>query len=136
MYLNEGTLFTPGLIHAPAQGLAPHRASPSRRCIHLRVRCDEFRLWLKDEKDKYFNELSGEKARSYFRKFVKVWNRGSLSSMLIPGYKWSFTKSKSRDDDKTSSHSHDIHKSKSSSSAGPSRVLGPTLPSTADLVLV
>ncbi|KAJ7589316.1 hypothetical protein C8J56DRAFT_32330 [Mycena floridula] len=58
------------------------------------------------------------------------------SSRLIPGYKWSFTKSKSRDDDKTSSHRHDIHKSKSSSSAGPSRVLGPTLPSTADLVLV
>ncbi|KAJ7589355.1 hypothetical protein C8J56DRAFT_888935 [Mycena floridula] len=40
-----------------------------------------------------------------------------------------------RDDDKASSHSHDTHKSKTSSSAGPSGVLGPTLPSTADLVL-
>ncbi|KAJ7589397.1 hypothetical protein C8J56DRAFT_33403 [Mycena floridula] len=87
---------------------------------------------------------SGEKARSYFRKFVKVWNRGSLSRLFYAGdieplgtivYKWSFAKSKGRDDDKTSSHSHDIHKSKSSSSAGASRVLGPTLPSTADLVL-
>ncbi|KAJ7589258.1 hypothetical protein C8J56DRAFT_860057 [Mycena floridula] len=46
-----------------------------------------------------------------------------------------FVKSKSRDDDKTSSHSQDTRKSKSSSSAGPSRVLGPTLPSTVDLVL-
>ncbi|KAJ7589305.1 hypothetical protein C8J56DRAFT_1048946 [Mycena floridula] len=27
-----------------------------------------------DEKGKYFKELSGEKARSYFRKFVKAWN--------------------------------------------------------------
>ncbi|KAJ7589302.1 hypothetical protein C8J56DRAFT_1048943 [Mycena floridula] len=78
----------------------------------------------------YFKELSGEKAQSYFRKFVKAWNRGSLSS-----YKWSFTKFKGREDDKTVLRSQDTRKSKSSSSAGPSRVLGPTLPSTADLVL-
>ncbi|OCB86227.1 hypothetical protein A7U60_g6817 [Sanghuangporus baumii] len=32
----------------------------------------EFRVWLKEEKDRFFDELSGEKARSYFRKFVKV----------------------------------------------------------------
>ncbi|KAJ7589378.1 hypothetical protein C8J56DRAFT_33119 [Mycena floridula] len=120
------------------------QTSPSRRCLHLRVRCDEFKLWLRDEKGKYFNELSGEKARSYFRKFVKVWNCGSLSRSLYAGdieplgttsYKWSFAKSKGRDDDKVSSCSQDTHKSKSSSSAGPSRVLGPTLPSTVDLVL-
>ncbi|KAJ7589362.1 hypothetical protein C8J56DRAFT_1049009 [Mycena floridula] len=44
-------------------------------------------------------------------------------------------KSKGRDDDKTASRSQDTTKSKSLSSAGASGVLGPTLPSTADLVL-
>ncbi|TFK21543.1 hypothetical protein FA15DRAFT_682056 [Coprinopsis marcescibilis] len=64
---------------------------------------DEFRLWLREEKDRYFDELSGDKARSYFRKFVKAWNRGKLSKKhyrgIEPGsvtattntsYKWSF----------------------------------------------
>ncbi|KLO20616.1 hypothetical protein SCHPADRAFT_13969 [Schizopora paradoxa] len=53
---------------------------------------------------KYFNELSGEKARSYFRKFIKAWNRGRLSHPYYSSsggtthapassntaYKWSF----------------------------------------------
>ncbi|KAG8823040.1 hypothetical protein FRC18_010835 [Serendipita sp. 400] len=67
---------------------------------------DEFRLWLKEEKDKYFTELSGEKARSYFRKFVKSWNKGRLSSKYYDGigavqdtaaastsYRWAFVSS-------------------------------------------
>ncbi|KAG8931251.1 hypothetical protein FRC01_001598 [Tulasnella sp. 417] len=32
----------------------------------------EFRVWLREEKGKYVDELSGEKSRAYFRKFVKV----------------------------------------------------------------
>ncbi|PPQ69477.1 hypothetical protein CVT25_002041 [Psilocybe cyanescens] len=72
---------------------------------------DEFRLWLKDDKGKYFDSLSGERARSYFRKFVKAWNRGKLPHSyydgIAPGsipatsntsYKWSFA-SKSRADE-------------------------------------
>ncbi|KAF5323636.1 hypothetical protein D9758_017079 [Tetrapyrgos nigripes] len=67
---------------------------------------DEFRIWLKEEKGKYFDELSGDKARSYFAKFVKAWNRNKLPSNLThlysgvdpssisatsqTAYKWSF----------------------------------------------
>lgn len=64
---------------------------------------NEFRAWLRDEKKKYLDQLSGEESRrvsssaslgrdetfetdrylflaeQYFKKFVKVWNRGRLS---------------------------------------------------------
>ncbi|KAF9550588.1 hypothetical protein CPC08DRAFT_647865 [Agrocybe pediades] len=72
---------------------------------------DEFRLWLKEEKGKYFDSLSGDRARSYFRKFVKAWNKGRLPRTYYDGidpgsipattntsYKWSFA-SKSRADE-------------------------------------
>ncbi|KAG8684699.1 hypothetical protein FRC08_013535, partial [Ceratobasidium sp. 394] len=42
----------------------------------------EFRIWLRDEKGKYFDELTGDRARHYFRKFVKAWNRGKLPKSL------------------------------------------------------
>ncbi|KAH9968809.1 hypothetical protein BC827DRAFT_1263297 [Russula dissimulans] len=49
------------------------------------VKSPEFRVWLKEEKHKYFDELSGDKARKYFHKFVKGWNRGKLDSgSLLP----------------------------------------------------
>ncbi|KAF9478907.1 hypothetical protein BDN70DRAFT_835214 [Pholiota conissans] len=73
---------------------------------------DEFRLWLKEEKGKYFDSLSGDRARSYFRKFIKAWNRGKLPLSyydgIAPGsipattntaYKWSFASKKTRTDD-------------------------------------
>ncbi|KAG9094504.1 hypothetical protein FS749_012324 [Ceratobasidium sp. UAMH 11750] len=65
----------------------------------------EFRIWLRDEKGKYFDELTGDRARHYFRKFVKAWNRGKLPKSLYTiepnvdsaapassqtAYKWSF----------------------------------------------
>ncbi|CAE6457796.1 unnamed protein product [Rhizoctonia solani] len=65
----------------------------------------EFRIWLREERGKYFDELSGERARHYFRKFVKAWNRGKLSKDLYnadaaaesarpassqTSYRWSF----------------------------------------------
>ncbi|KAG8730440.1 hypothetical protein FRC11_006696, partial [Ceratobasidium sp. 423] len=65
----------------------------------------EFRSWLREERGKYFDELSGERARHYFRKFVKAWNRGKLSKELYnadaaaesarpassqTSYRWSF----------------------------------------------
>ncbi|KAK0466097.1 uncharacterized protein EV420DRAFT_1709868 [Desarmillaria tabescens] len=61
----------------------PHNASPISESDYFQ-KSDEFRIWLKDEKGKYFDELSGERARSYFRKFVKAWNRGKLSSKYVP----------------------------------------------------
>ncbi|THU83746.1 hypothetical protein K435DRAFT_688969 [Dendrothele bispora CBS 962.96] len=72
---------------------------------------DEFRLWLKEEKGKYFDELSGDKARSYFSKFVKSWNKGKLPKHLYAGidtsaisatsqtaYKWSFASKSTKAD--------------------------------------
>ncbi|KAJ3054172.1 hypothetical protein HK097_002494 [Rhizophlyctis rosea] len=63
----------------------------------------EFQMWLREEKKLYFFDLSGEEARSYFKKFVRRWNKARLSSkyykkMLaseIPaaeksGFKWKF----------------------------------------------
>ncbi|KAG2221024.1 hypothetical protein INT45_009273 [Circinella minor] len=65
----------------------------------------EFRLWLKEEKDRYFGDLDSNDARHYFKKFVKAWNRHDLeekyykginSSQLqssdSTGYRWSFAK--------------------------------------------
>ncbi|KAF8736849.1 hypothetical protein AX14_013783 [Amanita brunnescens Koide BX004] len=75
------------------------------------LKSDEFRLWLREEKKKYFDELSGDRARSYFRKFIKAWNRGKLSKKCYQGlepsaihatsntaYKWSFADKTSRAD--------------------------------------
>ncbi|KAJ2344103.1 hypothetical protein GGF43_005531, partial [Coemansia sp. RSA 2618] len=39
-----------------------------------------FRLWLRKEKDRYFDEMSSDKARQYFKSFVRAWNRGDLRS--------------------------------------------------------
>ncbi|CAE6444181.1 unnamed protein product [Rhizoctonia solani] len=65
----------------------------------------EFRAWLQEERGKYFDELSGERARHYFRKFVKAWNKGKLPKELYnadeatesarpassqTSYRWSF----------------------------------------------
>ncbi|KAJ3091994.1 hypothetical protein HK102_011767 [Quaeritorhiza haematococci] len=68
------------------------------------LKAAEFRLWLKEEKKKYFDELSGEDARSQFSKFVRRWNKGKLSEKYYKGevydtgapaqtrtrHKWSF----------------------------------------------
>ncbi|KAL1740772.1 hypothetical protein HDZ31DRAFT_46840 [Schizophyllum fasciatum] len=121
----------------------PFNAEPiSERDYYLKS--DEFRLWLKDEKRKYFDELSGEKARSYFRKFVKAWNRGKLPKNLYTGvdpaatsassntsYKWSFASKSSRTD-------HEALRSVREEIAAATYAkepLGPTLPSSTDLQL-
>ncbi|KAF9236831.1 hypothetical protein BU15DRAFT_76557 [Melanogaster broomeanus] len=121
----------------------------------------EFSAWLKDEKGKYFNELSGERARSYFRKFIKAWNTGKLSDSLYKGldavagpaakqtaYKWSFASKSSSADAKALQAAREevgsatYHRSHGGSNGGGSgsgsgggRVVGPALPSASDLVL-
>ncbi|KAK8849574.1 hypothetical protein IAR55_004909 [Kwoniella newhampshirensis] len=62
----------------------------------------EFKLWLKDERSKYLDEMSSESAHKYFRKFVRRWNDGALEPVYykppttsIPAaantaYKWGF----------------------------------------------
>ncbi|EGN93703.1 hypothetical protein SERLA73DRAFT_189439 [Serpula lacrymans var. lacrymans S7.3] len=119
------------------------------------LKSDEFRVWLKDEKGKYFDELSGDRARSYFRKFVKAWNRGKLSKTLYSGvnlsaqsatnqtaYKWSFGPGVSsealravREEVGSATYGRDLKSQATSSSKGANRVHGPTLPSASDLVL-
>ncbi|KAH7886349.1 hypothetical protein F5I97DRAFT_1937211 [Phlebopus sp. FC_14] len=121
----------------------------------------EFRVWLKDEKGKYFDELSSERARSYFRKFVKAWNRGKLSESLYSNvdalapsaakqtaYKWSFASKGSSTDESaikavreevgSATYGRDRHapsRGDPGGSRNASRVQGPTLPSASDLVL-
>ncbi|KAJ7687431.1 hypothetical protein B0H17DRAFT_1070196 [Mycena rosella] len=135
----------------------PHDAPTISESDYFR-KGDEFRIWLKEEKRKYFDELSGDKARSYFRKFVKAWNKGKLSKSLyagvdpstIPaesqtGYKWSFASKGSRvDNDALRAARQEVgaatygregaSTSTAASGSGAGRVQGPTLPSSADLV--
>ncbi|EJD03527.1 uncharacterized protein FOMMEDRAFT_83603 [Fomitiporia mediterranea MF3/22] len=127
----------------------------------------EFRSWLKEEKDIFFDELSGEKARSYFRKFVKAWNRGKLpksyysheNALIQPAasqtaYRWPFASKSSKAERaaldetrhavETATHSTDLDTSDSVAAPAPqlgthsgrSRVLGPTLPSASDRILL
>ncbi|KAM3241062.1 hypothetical protein ACQJBY_054227 [Aegilops geniculata] len=46
---------------------------------------NEFATWLKEEKGKYFSDLSSESARDIFLKFVKQWNKGKLPSHYYEG---------------------------------------------------
>ncbi|KAH6911124.1 hypothetical protein BKA70DRAFT_1460245 [Coprinopsis sp. MPI-PUGE-AT-0042] len=95
-------------------------------------RSDEFRLWLKEEKEKYFDELSGERARSYFRKFIKVWKYyrgiepGTLTATANTSYKWSFAAKGNRADNEAL---------KNARAEVGAATYGPTLPSAADLTM-
>ncbi|KAF8167205.1 hypothetical protein B0H34DRAFT_812546 [Crassisporium funariophilum] len=130
----------------------PKGVSPITEADYFQ-KSDEFRVWLKEEKGKYFDGLSGDRARSYFRKFVKAWNRGKLTHTYYNGinpatipatantaYKWSFATKKSRaDDDALRSAREEVgaatYGPSSRASGSGSRVLGPTLPSASDLTL-
>uniref|UniRef100_A0A0E0JW38 Uncharacterized protein n=1 Tax=Oryza punctata TaxID=4537 RepID=A0A0E0JW38_ORYPU len=46
---------------------------------------NEFATWLKEEKGKFFSDLSSESARDLFEKFVKTWNKGKLPSQYYEG---------------------------------------------------
>jgi hypothetical protein len=61
---------SPRRSQSPSRHL-PGGAEPITESDYF-LKSSEFRVWLKDEKRKYFDELSGEKARKYFHKFVKV----------------------------------------------------------------
>ncbi|KAF7337616.1 hypothetical protein MSAN_02234900 [Mycena sanguinolenta] len=134
----------------------PHDAPAISEADYFR-KGSEFRVWLKDEKKKYFDELSGDKARSYFRKFVKAWNKGRLSKSLYAGldpssisaesqtgYKWSFASNKSRADNDAlrqvreqvgaATYGREPSSVGASSSTSAPRIRGPTLPSSSDLV--
>ncbi|KAG2231815.1 hypothetical protein BDF21DRAFT_416265 [Thamnidium elegans] len=65
----------------------------------------EFRLWLKEHKHKYIDEISSKESRRYFKKFVTKWNDFELDAKFYKGvnstqlsssdstrFKWSFAK--------------------------------------------
>ncbi|TXT09915.1 uncharacterized protein COLE_03849 [Cutaneotrichosporon oleaginosum] len=70
------------------------------------LKAGEFRFWLREERDKYLDQLSSADAHKYFRRFVRRWNDGALpracyaphesTSMRASNntaYKWTFTAS-------------------------------------------
>jgi len=121
------------------------------------LKSSEFRVWLKDEKHKYFDELSGEKARKYFHKFVKEWNRGKLDKSLYAGvdpskqaatsqtaFKWGFASKRTKAEDEAlrtaraevgaATYGADNGPPKTSDGRS-KRVQGPALPPQGDRVL-
>ncbi|EGG00606.1 uncharacterized protein MELLADRAFT_67644 [Melampsora larici-populina 98AG31] len=62
-----------------------HASSNNIEPIHPQddfyLKSAEFRLWLKEEKNKYIDQIDTDKARTYFAKFARHWNRGKLDSI-------------------------------------------------------
>ncbi|KAI9462406.1 hypothetical protein BJY52DRAFT_1222021 [Lactarius psammicola] len=147
---------SPRRSESPSRHL-PGGAEPITESDYF-LKSSEFRVWLKDDKRKYFDELSGEKARKYFHKFVKEWNRGKLDKSLYAGidpskqsansqtaYKWSFASKRTRAEDEAllaaraevgaaTYHISDEPSSRSGD-GGSKRVQGPSLPPQADRIL-
>lgn len=46
-------------------------------------KANEFRVWLKESKGKYLDEISSKEARRYFKKFVKRWNDYELDGRVV-----------------------------------------------------
>ncbi|CAO3564718.1 unnamed protein product [Mortierella alpina] len=71
----------------------------------------EFRLWLKQARKKYFEDMSADDTRRYFRKFVRAWNNFELDESYYKGirsaqlsskgttkYQWGFAKKIAQED--------------------------------------
>ncbi|KAI8058524.1 hypothetical protein BDF22DRAFT_739937 [Syncephalis plumigaleata] len=65
----------------------------------------EFRVWLREKKKRYLEDLKSSDARGYFKKFIKAWNSGKLDDKYYSGirssqlassdltkYQWGFAK--------------------------------------------
>ncbi|KAI3956002.1 hypothetical protein MKW92_001083 [Papaver armeniacum] len=46
---------------------------------------NEFSTWLKEEKRKFFSDLSSEASHDLFLDFIKVWNKGKLEERYYKG---------------------------------------------------
>ncbi|KAI9269308.1 hypothetical protein BDA99DRAFT_558055 [Phascolomyces articulosus] len=101
----------------------------------------EFRLWLKEEKDRYFGDLDSDDARHYFKKFVKAWNRHDLeekyykgmnstqlSSSDTTGYRWSFAKKLDQHEQDRIRDNVDSLTNAAGSNKGKRRNVGPAFP--------
>lgn len=117
----------------------------------------EFRIWLREEKGKYVDELSGDKSRTYFRKFTKRWNSGKLNDTFYSGsvaarvesssntaYRWSFAGKESKQDKAAIEEARNTvaratNQAQELGGVAPlapskptARIAGPTLPSASD----
>ncbi|KAI8967497.1 hypothetical protein BDF20DRAFT_829275, partial [Mycotypha africana] len=109
----------------------------------------EFRLWLRESKHIYFDELEAKEARRYFKKFVKKWNQHELKEKYYQGfnssaqleasestrYKWAFANKLNKFELDTVRDSVDSMTSKGAASPSIKRraaPLGPALPDTFD----
>ncbi|RUS22459.1 hypothetical protein BC937DRAFT_89024 [Endogone sp. FLAS-F59071] len=117
------------------------------------AKATEFKVWLHEEKNKFFDELTSEQAHEQFKKFVKAWNKFKLDKKYYSGirssqiassdttrYKWKFASKIDREQLETVKDSVDSLTNKelksatgTSSAAAESqstkrRVLGPTMP--------
>ncbi|KAJ9121621.1 hypothetical protein QFC22_002241 [Naganishia vaughanmartiniae] len=112
------------------------------------LKAAEFRLWLREEKRKYIDEMTGDSARKYFKKFVKRWNGCTLPAQYYKpqastaqpsssqtAYKWSFATNRSKvNKDELARMREDVDRLTNSSSRGsgtsaPARpTVGPSLP--------
>lgn len=147
---------SPRRSESPSRHL-PGGAEPITESDYF-LKSSEFRVWLKDDKRKYFDELSGEKARKYFHKFVKEWNRGKLDKSLYAGidpskqsatsqtaYKWTFASKRTRAEDEAlqaaraevgaATYRAGGEPSSRTGDGSNKRVQGPSLPPQADRVL-
>ncbi|KAG0248281.1 hypothetical protein BGZ95_008130, partial [Linnemannia exigua] len=59
------------------------------------TKSSEFRLWLRQSKKKYFEDLTADEARKYFKKFVRRWNDFELDESYYKGVRTSQIPSKS-----------------------------------------
>ncbi|KAJ2875765.1 hypothetical protein FB639_003962 [Coemansia asiatica] len=90
--LGSGSSITPvktreSLVNAYEINPKPHNKKSRRGNEHDPISQDDyfrlnapFRLWLRKEKDRFFDEMPTEKARRYFGRFVQDWNTGRLRS--------------------------------------------------------
>ncbi|KAI8324144.1 hypothetical protein GQ54DRAFT_241991, partial [Martensiomyces pterosporus] len=117
-----------------------------------------FRLWLRKEKDRYFDEMPTDKARRYFASFVRAWNEGrlrsryykqdaeltNLSKRVVTRHRWGFVGNVNKSE--LEEVKEDIHASTSATAAaagshsgrvstdtGKRQQQGPTMPSRSEL---
>ncbi|KAI9349862.1 hypothetical protein DFJ73DRAFT_402399 [Zopfochytrium polystomum] len=70
---------------APTFAAKRFAAPPIDPATDYYLRSAEFIAWLKDAKGKYITEIKMEKAKKYFTKFARQWNRGELDARYYKG---------------------------------------------------
>ncbi|KAM0786011.1 hypothetical protein ACM66B_006827 [Microbotryomycetes sp. NB124-2] len=115
------------------------------------LKSNEFRVWLNEKKSKRLDSLKSSDARHYFKKFVRRWNSGRLSTKLYSGvqssqisstlntsHAWTFKNASQRELDDASRIRKEIDlggngRQSGSSGSGGGVVVGPSLPTGGSL---